>query len=223
MKTQPTRSFSEYFWSLKTHHGIAPAICLDLGPGQGSAPLHAAFPEALHLNVVPGADIVVPEIAGGVTRRVLHRALLESPGSIADPVQPLKLADLRISTAKKPGAGALAVSTVDALIAEEAAGTDGPVLIRLDYRGGELRALEGATNTLKRSAVVIIKTAFFRFWGKKHPEFAEVVAFMRDRGFVVHDLLNGLFRPNDRALGVIDLAFVPQDGPMRQTQDWNRS
>lgn len=222
MKTQPTRSFAEYFWSLKTHHGFDPAICLDLGPGQGSAPLHAAFSKALHLSVLPGVELAAPSVPAGLRHEVLHEAALESTGSISDPTPPLKLADLRISSAKKPAAGALPVSTIDALLIRAGAET-GPVLIRLDYRGGELRALEGAVQTLKRTELVIIKTAFFPFWGKKHPEFAEVVAFMRDRGFVVHDMLNGLFRPNDRALGVIDLAFVPQDAPLRRRQEWNRT
>ena len=91
MKTQPTRSFAEYFWSLKTHHGFDPAICLDLGPGQDSAPLHAAFSKALHLSVLPGVELAAPSVPAGLRHEVLHEAALESTGSISDPTPPLKL------------------------------------------------------------------------------------------------------------------------------------
>lgn len=43
---------------------------------------------------------------------------------------------------------------------------------------------------------------------------------MREKGFVVHDLLDGLYRPYDKALGQIDVVFVKENGMFRVSSQW---
>ena len=54
---------------------------------------------------------------------------------------------------------------------------------------------------------------------KGAPEFFEVIKFMKDKGFVVYDILNGFYRPLDKALGQVDIVFVKEDGKFRKTID----
>jgi hypothetical protein len=54
------------------------------------------------------------------------------------------------------------------------------------------------------------------------PEFADVVRFCDDAGFVVYDVLEGHVRALDGALAQIDLAFVRKDSRLRsQTATFN--
>jgi hypothetical protein len=49
------------------------------------------------------------------------------------------------------------------------------------------------------------------------PQLADVVAYMKDRGFVVYDAWGFLYRPYDEALAQLDMAFVRQDGVFRKS------
>jgi hypothetical protein len=48
------------------------------------------------------------------------------------------------------------------------------------------------------------------------PQFADIVRFCDEAGFVVYDLLEGHMRDIDGALAQIDLAFVRKDSVLRQ-------
>lgn len=227
MKTTPTRNFAEYAWTLKEFHGFKPGVCLEVrATGGSSAEVMGAFPDARHVCAVLDADAPegAPAAAAeeedheGFDRSLYRLALLESPGWLPPADGKVNLSSARISTAKRPATGSIKVSTIDHLM-EEIGGV-GPVVLRLEYRGADLRALRGAVQTLALADVVFVKAGLFRYWGSAYADFADVVAFMKDHGFVVHDILNGAFRKHDRALGVVDLAFVPEAGPFRQKQHW---
>ena len=47
------------------------------------------------------------------------------------------------------------------------------------------------------------------------PQFADIVRFCDEAGFVVYDLLEGHMRDIDGALAQIDLAFVRKDSALR--------
>ena len=52
------------------------------------------------------------------------------------------------------------------------------------------------------------------------PQFFEVVAFMKDRGYVVYDFAGFGRRPFDGALGQCDICFVRADGSLRASGRW---
>ena len=43
---------------------------------------------------------------------------------------------------------------------------------------------------------------------------------MHEQGFVVYDILEGIFRPYDNALGQVDLVFAKANGPLRASYAW---
>ena len=67
-----------------------------------------------------------------------------------------------------------------------------PQLLKLDVQGYELEVLEGGQRVLSGCEAVLAEVSFFRF----HPEMPtadEVIAYLRERDFVVYDTM-GLLR-----------------------------
>lgn len=191
--------------------------------GNALTPVCAAFGDAFHLVVehnkddATSAKTALKKMQG----KLVHAAALEQAGTVVPSAEgKVNLLEVSIGAKSEKAADAVKVVTLDALV--DKLDTKGPSLIKIDYRGAELRVLGGASETLLSCEVVIIKAALHKLWGNNHPEFSQTIKFMKDQGFVVHDFLNGLFRPVDRALGVIDVAFVREDGVIRGSRNWRK-
>ncbi len=91
----------------------------------------------------------------------------------------------------------------------------GPFLLKIDVQGAELDVLAGATSFLQDTEYVLLEVSLFEFF-RGGPQFADVVAFMKVRGFVAYDLYNPLYRPIDAALSQLDIAFVKERGLFRR-------
>jgi hypothetical protein len=52
--------------------------------------------------------------------------------------------------------------------------------------------------------------------------FAETIAFMDERGYVVYDFTGVQPRPYDGALGLCEVAFAKSDGLLRSSLDWDK-
>ena len=74
--------------------------------------------------------------------------------------------------------------------------------------------LDGALETLNETELVILEVSMFQLM-KDAPQFYDVVAYMKNLGFVVYDIFGEQFRPLDGALGQIDIAFVKENGIFR--------
>ncbi|HZQ08327.1 MAG TPA: FkbM family methyltransferase [Anaerolineae bacterium] len=105
------------------------------------------------------------------------------------------------------------LKTLDTLVREHR--LPGPYLLKVDVQGAELDVLSGALKTLPQCEYVLLETTFFQFF-IGGAQFADIIDFMRERGFVVYDLFGLLYRPLDGALAQADVAFVPKDGIFRQ-------
>jgi FkbM family methyltransferase len=105
--------------------------------------------------------------------------------------------------------------TIDELCAERK--LSGPYVLKIDVQGAELRVLDGAKRTLAECEVVILEvTLFGTMIGG--PQFADVVKYMQERGFVVYDMWGMLYRPLDEALAQVDIAFMRADSVLRKNQ-----
>lgn len=224
-KKQPTRNFSEYFWCLKNVQEYYPDICIDVGAGYGTPAIYQSFPNSKHVCIEPLKDHL-PQLRKNlkdIEHEIFNVGVLDKPGeqTIRKPdADNLLTASLAAKTAEAKGTATetIKISTVDDVMSS--IDWTGSILLKTDCQGTDYQALQGAKKTLERCDVVIVETPLFRFWGDHQADFYDIVNLMKQNGFVVHDLLDGLFRPLDRALGQIDVAFVKENGPFRKKRFW---
>lgn len=204
--------------------GWMPSVIIDVGAGHGTDELLGAFPDVFTFWVEPieefeprlqalrarhpgrvtiaacgphDGEVVLHAHADAYGSSVLH----ESDGLIADGT------DRRVRMVR-----------VDTLVR----GTDlrGSALLKVDVQGFELQVIDGALSTLPQCDVVILETSFFKFH-EAAPEFAEVLARMKELGFVAYDIVDGHNRPLDNALAQRDVVFVKETGRFRATHEWS--
>ena len=97
----------------------------------------------------------------------------------------------------------------------KAHGLRGPYLLKVDVQGAELDVLAGASEILEDTEYVILEVSLFQtFVGG--PQLYDVVAFMKERGFVTYDIFGNNYRPLDGAMCQIDMAFVKEKSPFRR-------
>lgn len=85
--------------------------------------------------------------------------------------------------------------------------------MKLDTQGYELEILKGASRLMPTAQAILLEVAFLQI-NKGGPLLHDVVAFMKERGFVAYDVVEIHPRLKDRATGRIDLMFVPEDSPL---------
>jgi FkbM family methyltransferase len=103
------------------------------------------------------------------------------------------------------------VTTIDLLI--QAGQFPGPYLVKLDTHGVEIPILNGATQTLKDTNMLVIEVYNFDF-GPPAVPFWDLCKHLLALGFRPIDLFDVLYRPLDRALWQFDLVFVRADLPV---------
>lgn len=90
-----------------------------------------------------------------------------------------------------------------------------PYLLKLDVQGAELDVLRGASEVLRNTEYMILEVSLFQFF-IGGPQLYDVVTFMKEKGFVAYDIFHLQYRPIDRALSQVDMAFVKEDGIFRR-------
>jgi FkbM family methyltransferase len=171
--------------------GFAPATVIDVGAGRGTRYLYLAFPDAHHVLLEPLSDFE-PELRRQVAIRSgeYHlTAVGDETGTATINVNPACLLESSINTV--PGAAPVArevpITTLDALVAEH--GWKPPFAIKIDTEGFEDKVIEGATETLGRTQMVIAEVSVGRRFEGGYT-FAEFIASMSARGFELCDVLN---------------------------------
>jgi len=197
-------------------------MCIDVGAANGTQSIYDAFPEAYHIAFEPLPDFH-EELLRTLApfRHEVHQvALMDKPGCRTLARHPDGYGSSLMHRGKKgaPNLVEVPVTTLDEVM--QGRNMKGDVLLKLDCQGADLFVLKGGARTIKNSNVIIVEASFFKFRGKTHPEFFEIISFMKERGFVVYDILDGLFRPLDGALGQVDLAFVKEKSRFRSKQYW---
>ncbi len=194
--------------------GLDPATVIDVGVGYGTPELWEAFPRARLLLVEPIADRfggAVPERAELVTA-----AAGAAPGRTTITVHraPEMSSVLGAWTGDSGGeAREVPVVRIDDLVRER--GLPGPYVLKVDVEGAELSVLDGATEVLRETEVVLLEVRFFELVPGA-AQLHDVVPYMRERGFVAYDVFGGAIRLSDGALAVTNLAFVREDGRFRR-------
>lgn len=97
----------------------------------------------------------------------------------------------------------------------------GSFLIKLDTHGYEAPILEGAQETLKESAMLIIEAYNFTVCPGAL-RFYELCQFLEQRGFRCVDMFDLMNRPGDNAFWQMDMVFLPKTHPVFESNSYSR-
>jgi FkbM family methyltransferase len=199
--------------------GLEPATVIDVGVGYGTVPLYEAFPAARLVLIEPLAEFegTLDRLARTYGAELVRAAAGAGPGTATMHVSPYLEGSSLLTENVDIGGMAdreVPMVTIDATC--ERLGLLGPFLIKVDVQGGELEVLDGAAETLPAAEAVILEVSLFRFM-EGGPDLADVVAYMKARGFAAYDIWGGHLRPLDRALAQVDMAFVHERGRFRRS------
>jgi FkbM family methyltransferase len=219
----PVRSFGLFFKHLKSLDFDIRTV-IDVGIAFGTPPIYEAFPRARYFLIEPVAECrpVLEKLkqqlnaeyflvaAGAENKEVTFNVHEDISGSSLFPQVEGKVLDgeVRVTPMRR----------LDSLLPES---LEHPVLLKLDTQGAEIEVLKGLGSRIGEIDLLIVETTMMQV---RHgiPEFADVVRFCDDAGFVVYDVLEGHVRALDGALAQIDLAFVRKDSRLRdQTATFN--
>jgi FkbM family methyltransferase len=217
-----TREMEQFLAHLKKLN-FQPRTVIDVGVAYGTPPLYDAFPDAYFylFEVLAEFEPNLKQILQTVRGEYHLCGLAEqsSTGTVYVTEQTTGASLVNPSAVVgDPHARPVPTRCLDDVFAERM--PDGPVLLKTDCQGGDLNVIKGGKQFVQRCDVVIMEVGMFRYWGGTVPDFAAVVAYMREEGFVPYDFFGFLSRPLDGALGQLDVAFVKDSGPFRASHEW---
>lgn len=200
--------------------GFSPKTVIDVGVADGTPSLLTRFPSAKHLLIEPIEEYekALQDICSQYEAEYVLAAAGSRSGRMEIYVNPDRLdASSLLRPTHEKGKREIPVVTLDDLCRERNLET--PYVLKVDVGGAELQVLDGASKTLKDTALVILEVSFFSF-GDGWPEFYDVIDYMKKRGFVAYDVFGGHNRPLDRARAMVDIAFVKENGRFRTSCAW---
>lgn len=219
--TTTTRTSIAESYDLIRSLGFRPGTIIDVGVADGTYALYSAFPDAYVLLVEPLREFEpdLKIILGRYRGSYVLAAAGAASGQLTFHVHS---GQLHGSSLYRDTTGAQAdgvertvpVVRLDDVIKER--GLRGPYLIKVDVQGAELDVLDGAPQALAEAEAVVLEVSFFAFM-RGAPQFYDIVAAMKQRGFVAYDIIPGLNRPLDNALGQVDIMFVKEAGMFRRS------
>jgi FkbM family methyltransferase len=201
--------------------GVRPGTVVDVGVGHGTEELYDTFHDARFLLVEPVAE------EEPALRRILARVqgdyLIAAAGSSTGATKFHFARDDPIASSLLEDRGAphdwesreVPVVRIDQAIIERA--MPAPYLIKVDVQGSELEVVRGAEGVMDQTEAFVLEVSLMPFF-VGGPEFADVVAFMREQKFVVYDVVGRQNRPLDDALGQVDLVFVQEQSRFRSAR-----
>jgi FkbM family methyltransferase len=202
--------------------GLAPKTVIDVGVAFETRELYEEFSNAQFLLIEPLAEFepFLKKICAKYKAQYVLAAAGDAAGAVTLNVHTDQLYSSSLFRETEGAAvdgvpREVPMVTIDALCAERKLA--GPYVLKIDVQGAELRVLDGAKRALTECEVVILEvTLFGTMIGG--PQFADVVKYMQERGFVVYDVWGMLYRPLDGALAQVDIAFMRTDSVLRENQ-----
>ncbi|MCC5989166.1 MAG: FkbM family methyltransferase [Pararhodobacter sp.] len=195
---------------------------IDVGVAWGTPDLYAQFPNAYFYLIE-----AIPVFEEGIKRilqRVSGEYFLVAVGDKSDEI----VISIDLSSSALAGANVIdipenasgeatfkiSVDTIDRILASKSI-EDG-ALLKLDVQGADLRALTGATETLKKCEVVIVEASLIN----KKNKAGDIIDFMRVNDFDLYEIFDVMNRLHDNAQGQIDIAFVRRGSILTGYKGW---
>ena len=218
------QTMTEAFDHLKSM-GFNPGLIIDVGAADGTPPLQDSFPGSSFFWVEPLQEFQ-PQLEALKKRlrgEYLIAALGKLPGTMKINISSDKVGSSILNSPDQSidnGNGReIKIDTLENVAREKKFDQYKSILLKIDVQGFELEVLEGAGNFLDNIEVIILEVSFFNFL-KDCPDFYDVIVYLKKRGFVVYDIVGGINRPKDMALGQKDLIFVKEKGLLRTSHNW---
>ena len=205
--------------------GFQPGTVIDIGAAYGlwSAACHEQFPSARFILIEPVEEYetFLEDRARAIDGTYIKAAASSITGTRQINVHPDLVGTSFFSEAEGPEADGIPrwVPTVRLDQVCRDLGVAAPILMKLDVQGAEIDVLEGASETLQETDVVLLEVSFFNFL-KDAPTVVDVLVYMAERDFVPYDILGLHHRPIDDALAQADLVFVRRDSGLRENHSY---
>jgi FkbM family methyltransferase len=201
--------------------GFQPRTVFDIGVARGTPELYAAFPAAHYVLVDPTRESLpyMQQIARRQRAVILNLALGERDGEAMITVRTDDIGGSTFYEEVGP-LGPTRRYAVPVRRFDQAIGDfERPALCKIDVQGAEMSVLRGMGERIHELDAILIETSLIATI-KDGPEIADVVTYLRQRSFVVYDVLGGGRRPLDNALAQLDLLFVKESSPLRADHRW---
>lgn len=207
------------------NNGLAPNTVIDVGVAYGTAPLYQAFRNAHHFLIEPIAEWE-PSLQR-ICQEYKGEYVIAAAGKINDKIEinvhnKLSSSSILFETDVNTDGKCRSVPIIridDQCALRKLAA---PYVLKIDVQGFELDVLDGCTAILPSCELIMLEASLFRFY-KDGPDFYDIIVAMKKMGFVLYDMFDWHNRPLDNALAQIDLAFVPENGSLRNTHNYATS
>jgi len=199
---------------------LKPQTLIDVGFACQTSELYEAFPDATILLIEPLVEFepFLREICASYNAQYTLAAAGETRGSAVLNVHADKIGSSLLHEVEGPTVDGsprtVPVIAIDEVCLER--NLRGPFLIKVDVQGAELQVLAGAKRTLQETHAVMLEVTLFGTM-IDGPQFYDVIARLKQYGFVAYDFCGFLYRPYDNALCQVDMLFVRENGPFRQS------
>jgi FkbM family methyltransferase len=190
--------------------GFNPKIVFDVGAQVGTPELYNSFPEAHHVLIEPVSECLF--ILNDIASRLQSSTVINCAVSNVNGLTSLSLTPSRqyASIDAKIGdeSREIEVKTVDSIY--EDIHIEGPILLKIDVDGIEVKVLQGSKSILRNDCVVVIEASI----SDENPRFNKVVEYLASYGYEVYDIVDHLYRQSDWHLWQVDLIFVKTNSPI---------
>ena len=114
----------------------------------------------------------------------------------------------------------LKMETIDSIIKKNHK-TPTNCFLKLDVQGAEIDVLKGATQLLKKTEFILLEISTLNY-NDKAPQFADVIIFLKDAGFVLFDNCDER-RMENEVLYQTDMIFAKESSGIRKSVDFKKS
>lgn len=194
--------------------GIEPRVVFDVGVGNGTPWLYAAFPHAHFVLLEPQSRF--EPILKDICNRLDAEYQLVGVGAMDDyrPIynllnSPTGSSFLKPNTENEArwGSSEQSTETLHIVPLDSYATRQGPFFLKIDTEGFELEVLRGATQVLRQTDVVLLEAAVAARQADE-PGLIEVGAFMQQQGFALIDFPMLTQKSKNGSLLYVDAAFA---------------